>query len=110
VEVETRRMVTLLAPQGMKHDLPSVSRLKKITQIFLYFSFVKIFSLQVMDHFYSLPAALTATPSPLVALIGLDSNDRHSHLWRAFSAAAIVGHGHVTASAQQGKLKNKLTA
>jgi len=55
-----------------------------------------------MDQFFSLPAALTATPSPLVALIGLDSNDRHSHLWRAFSAQSIVSHAQMTSQAQPG--------
>ena len=48
-----------------------------------------------------LPAALIATPSPLIALIGLDSVERHSHLWRAFSAPSIVT-GHAgTASGPQ---------
>jgi hypothetical protein len=47
------------------------------------------FHFQTMEP-CSLPATLTATPSPLIALIGLDSVDRHSHLWRAFSAPTIV--------------------
>lgn len=57
-----------------------------------------------MDQFFSLPAALTATPSPLVALIGLDSNDRHSHLWRAFSAQSIVSHVQTASQTQTGIL------